>query len=492
MKICYIISTCNKYLNNRVSYQMETFLKNINNKDIYYLTSQPCIEKRQFGWYTMDDGKNITWKYIHFIYNMDGEFLNYDWYIFIDDDTFVFTNRLRKYLTQYNSNDNYYIGYECEHKNWELCSYLSGGAGYAISNALYKKIYEYVKKEGINSSYKHWCDDLCVGMWIDEISKNINVNRIHNSNFLVSHFKNINELNTAITAHQISTYEDNLLCYNLLQLEVTNNKTSNDTVFALVTDSKYFPKAKRTIIDLRSKGNWRGTIALVTIDFNLNDNFADFYNITEVKFDTIDKSQMLQQIGKNGFSDGDKRELNKLNQWEKLHIFDDFFMQWNRVIYLDAGMRVLDDVKYLLEVEYKGSIIAHQDGEITPHLEFRTQISHDNPDLVAKLIAEYGSDILQSNHMLNCMWIYDTNILKICNKTQMIEAMNKWPLCKTNEMTIMNLLLHFKYKLWKKIPQKASNGKNLFDWSEVFTSNKVTWRDYCLIKYPVTIQFDDC
>jgi hypothetical protein len=270
-----------------------------------------------------------------------------------------------------------------------------------------------------------------------------------------------------------------------------NKNIKEDTIFALVTDFKYFPKAKRTIIDLRSRGNWRGPIALITVDFDLNANFADFYDVTEVKFDIIDKAQMLQLIGENGFSDGDKRELTKLNQWEKLHIFDDFFMQWQRVVYLDSGLRVLDDVSHLLELDYKGAVIAPRDGKIDAPITFDTQISHDNSELVAKLLAEYGSDILQSNHMLNCVWIYDTDILQICNKTQLVEAMNKWPLCKINEMTIMNLLLHFKYKLWKPFPVNASNKKILFDWCELNSSKPTTWRDYCLIKYPVTINFDD-
>jgi hypothetical protein len=64
---------------------METMLKNVNREDIYYLTSKPDNEKRHFGWYSMDDEKNITWKYIHFIYNMN---IYYEWYIYIDDDTF--------------------------------------------------------------------------------------------------------------------------------------------------------------------------------------------------------------------------------------------------------------------------------------------------------------------------------------------------------------------------------------------------------------------
>ena len=89
MKFCYIISTCDKYLDNRVKFQMESsFLKDVPTDDIYYLTSKPNVKDRQFGWNCLDTFETITWKYIHFIYNM--ELPQYDWYIFIDDDTFVF------------------------------------------------------------------------------------------------------------------------------------------------------------------------------------------------------------------------------------------------------------------------------------------------------------------------------------------------------------------------------------------------------------------
>jgi hypothetical protein len=152
---------------------METYLKDVPTQDIYYLTSKPNIEKRQFGWNCMDDPKNITWKYIYFIYNMN--IPQYDWYIFIDDDTFVFQNRLENLLQQYNHSDYYYIGKELDHIKNEFCLYISGGAGYAISNSLYSKLYEYVHKNGINNSYKHWCDDLCIGLWIREIENSMNI-----------------------------------------------------------------------------------------------------------------------------------------------------------------------------------------------------------------------------------------------------------------------------------------------------------------------------
>ena len=197
MKFCYIISTCDKYLDNRVKFQMESsFLKDVPTDDIYYLTSKPNVKDRQFGWNCLDTFETITWKYIHFIYNM--ELPQYDWYIFIDDDTFVFKNRLYNLLHQHKPDECYYIGKELDHIKRDFGLYMSGGAGYAISNGLYKLIYSHVRNTGINLSFKHWCDDLCIGLWIQEIAKTLlahqaglfevsNIPQAHQANCEVCH-----------------------------------------------------------------------------------------------------------------------------------------------------------------------------------------------------------------------------------------------------------------------------------------------------------------
>jgi len=508
MKICYIISTCNKYIDNRVKYQMESMFQNMNKEDIFYLTSTPNIEQRQFGWYTMDHMENITWKYIYFMYNMN--IPNYDWYIFIDDDTFVFENRLKNLLTRYDSNECYYIGKELNHIKEHFCSYMSGGAGYAISNKLYSHIVSYIKEKGIHESYysivntEYQPDDLCMGIWIQDIAKENKVNQINNDLFHLGLHEDDCQLHKAITFHKVTTKEQYEFYYsesNKESIDESNNESTNipeiastkdSTVFVLVSDATYFNKAKRTIVDLRSKGNWQGDIVLITIDFILHANFKDFYNITEVTFPLLDKSILLAKIGENGFSDTtDKREINKLNQWEKLHVFDDYFMKWSRVVYLDAGLRVLDNVSYLLQLDYKNKILAPKDGKLYDDQEFKCQLSYDKPEFIDELKNMYGDNILKSNYMLNCMWIYDTNILNLCDKKQLMEAMNKYSFCKTNEMGIMNIMFHFKYHLWERLPMKASNGKILFDWCEL-NNDGTHWKDYCYIKYPLTISFDDC
>jgi hypothetical protein len=267
------------------------------------------------------------------------------------------------------------------------------------------------------------------------------------------------------------------------------NNNNKSTTFVLVTDQTYCNKAIVTINDLRTVGNWHGDIVIITIDFDLEEAYKSHQNFIEKKFPSIDKTHLLKEIGPDGFFNSDKREVNKLNQWEKLHVFDDYFLQWERVVFLDAGLRVLDDVKYVLELAYHNSILAPNDA--SPNFKsnqiFKYQLSYDNEEKIELIKKDFGNEIFDSYHMLNCMWVYDTSILKICNKEELIDAMNKYTVCKTNEMGIMNLLFHFKYKLWKEFPSKASNGKYLFEWCELNHNFYTTWRDYCFIKYSVTI-----
>ena len=265
------------------------------------------------------------------------------------------------------------------------------------------------------------------------------------------------------------------------------------TAFVLVSDHQYFHKASATIRDLRTVGKWSGDLALITIDFNLDEQYKIDNNIIEQKFTSIDKTYLLQKIGTNGFENSDKREIYKLNQWEKLHVFDNYFLKWDRIVFLDAGLRVLDDVKCILDLDYKNKILAPIDGTqlITRSTDiFRHQLDLNNTEVINLVKHDFGEDIFDSNFMLNCMWVYDTNILHICNKEQLIDAMNTYTVCRTNEMGIMNLLFHFKYKLWEKFPPISSNGKFLFEWCELNNNFHTTWQNYCFLKYPVSISLN--
>jgi hypothetical protein len=275
-----------------------------------------------------------------------------------------------------------------------------------------------------------------------------------------------------------------------------------NTVFVLVTDERYLSKAKKTIIDLRAAGQWNGDIVLINVDIpNLNPNFLDFYRIAEKRFPEIkEKDELLDILLHSPFSDTiDGREIHKKNQWEKLHVMDPYFKKWDRVVFLDAGLRVLHNVhETVLQLDYKGKFLAPDDGgnfhptSPNPHKLFGSQISFNSQELITNLEHDFPKiNHFKETYFLNCIWLYDTSILDICTKAEMVAGILKYPVCRTNEMALMNLFLHYKYGLWEKFPN-ASNEKILFDWCETNNPNRNSnWRHYCFLKYPVSINFED-
>lgn len=204
MKVCYIVLTCEKYLNTRVKWQMETMFKNIDKDDIYYLGHTNDKDNRLFSWGALDDYNNLPFKFIDFFKNIE---LNYDWYFFIDDDTFVFHDNLYRLLSNYKHTDYICIGKQLDHiKNtcWGL--YMSGGAGTIISNVVYKDICAFILSKDRNEVAYHWCADICLGMWTKKIG---NVLFVDNINFHTDMYnKNTDNLNEAITFHHLKNKDD--------------------------------------------------------------------------------------------------------------------------------------------------------------------------------------------------------------------------------------------------------------------------------------------
>jgi len=266
------------------------------------------------------------------------------------------------------------------------------------------------------------------------------------------------------------------------------------TVVVTLTDKGYFHKCKRTLLDIRSRGEWTGDLVLITVDFDAPPNFLDFYRITQKRISHIDCSNVLEAYKTRPIRPTcDNREFAKLTQWDKFYAFDPFFAQWDKVIFVDSGLRVLDKIQYLAELPCDNVLMAPDDAApYDTSKRFGGIIETDrNPEVVSRLFEEYGEGILKERYFLNCIWMYDTKLLQQITFQELVDAMNKYPICRCNEMTIMNLIITFKHKLWQPFPEFASNGKRLFGWTEWDRNyGRGTWRDFCFIKYPTTINFD--
>ncbi len=89
--------------------------------------------------YVNDKYEKLTDKvYLTFKYLYENNYNDYEWYLKADDDTFIFVNNLRKFLS--NKNPAMPITFGYDFKEEVLEGYHSGGAGYVLSRNSFNRI----------------------------------------------------------------------------------------------------------------------------------------------------------------------------------------------------------------------------------------------------------------------------------------------------------------------------------------------------------------
>jgi hypothetical protein len=190
-----------------MKWQQETFLQGIQH---YFISGVPHEEDRILGWNTGDGYEDCPRKYVEFFKNIR---LDYDWYLFIDDDTFLFPDRLKQFIKNFDHTEKVCIGHKCDCTHLD---YIDGGAGILMSRVLYESLQEYVKETpyekllGIHRDSKY--GDVSLGLWI----RNIPDTRFINNRDLFKHFKHVSddELKTCVTFHNVKSREDFQFYFN--------------------------------------------------------------------------------------------------------------------------------------------------------------------------------------------------------------------------------------------------------------------------------------
>lgn len=246
------------------------------------------------------------------------------------------------------------------------------------------------------------------------------------------------------------------------------------------TDVGYLDKAKRTIEDVRVNGQFFGDLIVMTDGlFKIDPRYILKMGIIVKEYPDIDVTTLFSKIREHPFTDSDGREFLKPKQWNKLYVFDTYFKQWDFVLFVDAGLRIFDKLDFFYPQFRENAIVALDDGHPTFTKKFNSQIQLTNLPVVDKLKDIYD---INSNYFLNCIFLFDTSLIVPTTLRELTTLMNEFPICKTNEMAIMNIYFH---RSWVPMDIYLRNNKILFDWTE---RNGKSWDTYVALKYPRTIR----
>ena len=212
MRIAYIVLTCEKYVTTRMRWQMDTVFSSVSPADVFYLGHTMRPEDRLYSWGAGDNYESLPYKFVDFF---RWSHLDYDWYFLMDDDTYVYTDRLQEQVnavTQTGVNprqDPYMEGHiltHIAHTPWGI--YHSGGAGTLLSARVYQEVGQMLR--GISGEYRspHWCADICLGLW----TKGIPGIRVeHSDRYHTDMARADDDTGSALTFHHLKTEEDYLL-----------------------------------------------------------------------------------------------------------------------------------------------------------------------------------------------------------------------------------------------------------------------------------------
>lgn len=259
------------------------------------------------------------------------------------------------------------------------------------------------------------------------------------------------------------------------------------TVFVTLCDKRYLDYAKLTIRELRTAGEWYGDTVLITVDCDAPEEFLEQYSVQQYRVQHVDTSLLVKAYEKYPLTSGDNRHLGKLTQWDKFYVFSEYFRKWDRVLFMDAGMRIYNNIHILFTLPWQGKLMAPNGGD--PYSEtnqLSTQIrDKENPEAAAVLYADYPKHLFEKQDFLNGIFMYDTALLDKVSMANMVVAMNKYPLCGCNEMTIMNIIFHLQLDVWGRIPQKIGD-QYIFNYSDrnFNRGENMKLTDFICLKYP--------
>lgn len=218
----------------------------------------------------------------------------------------------------------------------------------------------------------------------------------------------------------------------------------------------------RTIRELRTIGDYTKDIVLMYDDeliyLSEQEQMDEFgvellkMNVILKYFPKIDRTKFIEMFKTKPFVEGDKREITKSFQFHKFYLFDEYFKNWNKIFYIDAGMHIFKPIHKMINLDCANKLLAHDDAYPYYGNKLNCQFEKNSyPEIYDDLKNNFNLNI---NFFQTGILLFDSNIINSNTFNELIELSEKYFISKTNEQGIMNLLFNCRLKIWKQIQIK--------------------------------------
>jgi len=220
---------------------------------------------------------------------------------------------------------------------------------------------------------------------------------------------------------------------------------SSEYAIVFVCNLAYKNQFERSLETLRTTGKYTDDVVLI-----VGEDMREYVHegVIVIFFREIDFGDKFKRV--NSAINADGRHIHKKFQWHKLHIFNTFFKRYTGILYLDCGMKIVDDVAPILQLfdtDGKASFVARSDAYNDYIWTLQDQFDQQHP-LFQRLQHEYDLNI---DYPQTGLMMFNTKLITPTLFSELCELATRYPISRTNEQGIIALYFT-SMNLWTHLP----------------------------------------
>lgn len=246
------------------------------------------------------------------------------------------------------------------------------------------------------------------------------------------------------------------------------HRKENNVAIALVANFKFLRKHfNRLLMEIRNYGKFDGEVIVITSIFC--PTFLIKYldkknNVKVIRFKKIKFSKQTEYSLDNleTYLDPNRNKTKKF-QWHKLHLFDEKLKNWDSILYLDINMHIHFDLMPILDINVKDKFLARADSYPKYDKDLSTQFDNTN-FLFLNLNDKY--DLSIKHYFQTGVMLYDTELIDLNTKQNIINIVEEFPISTTNEQGILNLFFIHHLNKYEELPSYIEDYRTYFYWKQ--------------------------